>query len=79
MVHYKLTYFDCRALGEVARFMFHYAGQPFDDVRVTNEEWEANLQHYKSTLPYGRIPVLEVDGVQIAESMTIARFLAKQL
>ncbi|KAH7696612.1 CBN-GST-8 protein, partial [Aphelenchoides avenae] len=76
MVHYKLTYFDCRALGEVSRFMFHYAGQPFEDVRIRDEEWNAQLQ---SKTPYGRMPVLEVDGVQIAESMTIARYLAKQL
>ncbi|KAH7700832.1 GST-9 protein, partial [Aphelenchoides avenae] len=79
MVHYKLTYFDSRAFGEVARFMFHYAGQSFEEVAIDDDEWDANLQHYRPITPYGRLPVLEVDGVQTAESMTIARHLAKQL
>lgn len=36
---YKLTYFDFSGLGEPIRFIFHYANIPFEDNRVSNEEW----------------------------------------
>ena len=32
----------------------------------------------KPSLPYGQLPVLEVDGVDICQSMAIARFLANE-
>ncbi|KAH7705027.1 Nagst-1 protein [Aphelenchoides avenae] len=79
MVHYKFNYFDLRGLGEPIRLMFTYADQPFEDNRITSEQWLANLEKYKTELPYGRCPVLEVDGANVAESLTIARYLSKQL
>ena len=42
------------------------------------------MQHHQSmsffykAMPAGQLPVLEVDGVQISQSMTIARFLANK-
>ena len=33
---------------------------------------------HKSEMPLGQMPVLEFDGVKIPQSLTIARFLAKQ-
>ena len=32
----------------------------------------------KPALPYGQLPVLEVDGVTICQSMAIARYLANE-
>ncbi|EPB80170.1 glutathione S-transferase protein [Ancylostoma ceylanicum] len=38
---YKLTYFDARAIAEIARQLFAVAGQPYEDVRIkTLAEWE---------------------------------------
>ncbi|VDO93495.1 unnamed protein product [Soboliphyme baturini] len=37
--HYKLTYFDIKGLGEPIRLLFAYVGQPYEDVRVTIEDW----------------------------------------
>ncbi|KAI1704860.1 glutathione S-transferase 1 [Ditylenchus destructor] len=74
MVHYKLTYFDFRGLGETSRLILHYAEVDFEDNRLTREEWAA----IKPTMPYEQLPVLEVDGVKIPQSLAIGRFLAKR-
>merc|ERR1711997_1206901 len=74
----KLTYFNLRAKGEPARLLLAYGGIKYEDYRVSFEdqrEWKA----MKPTTPYGSLPLLEWDGVCIAQSMAIARFLAKEV
>jgi glutathione S-transferase len=39
MPQYKLTYFPLRAKAEAIRLALHYKGIPFEDVKVTKEEW----------------------------------------
>ncbi len=56
------------------RLIFAVAGQKYEDVRYERDEWPA----HKAEMPLGQIPVLEVDGVKLPQSFTIARFLAKQ-
>ncbi|PAV74290.1 hypothetical protein WR25_24830 [Diploscapter pachys] len=74
MPSYKLYYFDGRGLCEASRQLFAFADVPFEDVRLTREKF----MELKPTFPYGQVPVLEVDGVQIPQSVAIARFLAKK-
>ncbi|CCD69254.1 putative glutathione S-transferase 8 [Caenorhabditis elegans] len=74
MVHYKLSYFPIRGAGEVIRQIFVYAGQSFEDHRISIEEWAA----VKPTTPFGQLPLLEVDGKVLPQSHSIARFLARQ-
>jgi glutathione S-transferase len=74
MSTYKLYYFNGRGRAEVSRLIFAVAGQKYEDVRYEREEWPA----HKSETPLGQIPVLEVDGVKLPQSFSIARFLAKQ-
>ncbi|EFO91451.1 CRE-GST-9 protein [Caenorhabditis remanei] len=74
MVSYKLTYFDSRGNGEIARQVFKYANREFIDERVSQEEW----MKMKQNTPFGQLPILEVDGKQLAQSVTIVRFLSKQ-
>ncbi|CAF1153495.1 unnamed protein product [Didymodactylos carnosus] len=74
MSTYKLYYFNGRGRAEVCRLIFAAAGQKFEDIRYEFGEWAA----HKAETPLGQIPVLEVDGVQLPQSLSIARFLAKQ-
>ncbi|CAO4374326.1 unnamed protein product [Caenorhabditis nigoni] len=74
MPTYKLSYFDVRALAEPARLIFALFDVPFEDHRVSVEEWN----ELKKKTPYGQLPVLEVDGVEIGQSMSITRFLARK-
>jgi len=73
-VHYKLHYFDLRGLGEPIRLLFHYVGEPFEDVRYSRESWPDN----KSKFLFGKMPVLEVDGKPLSQSAAIARFIAEK-
>ncbi|CAP37635.1 Protein CBR-GST-12 [Caenorhabditis briggsae] len=76
MPSYKLTYFDVRGLAEPSRLLFHLAGVPFEDNRIVfgDGTWE----RMKNSTPFGQMPVLNVDGFEIPQSMAIARFLAKK-
>ncbi|XP_066140816.1 glutathione S-transferase-like [Euwallacea fornicatus] len=72
---YKLTYFDFSGLGEPIRFIFHYAGIDFEDNRLNREQW-AKL---KPNAPLLQMPLLEVDGKTLHQSLAIARYVAKQV
>ena len=74
MPTYKLHYFNSRGRAEIARLIFAAAGEQFEDIRYERDQWLSR----KAEMPLGQIPVLEVDGVKIPQSMAIARFLAKQ-
>lgn len=71
---YKLYYFEITGRGETARMMFHYAGVPFEDIRIKFGEWK----EMKPTTPYGVLPILEIDGKKLCQTNTINRYLAKQ-
>ena len=76
----KLTYFNLRARAETARLLLAYGGIQYEDyrVRATFEE-PGDWTEMKPTTPYGGLPLLEWDGVCIAQSMAIARFLAREV
>lgn len=73
---YKLIYFDLRGRGEIPRLLFHAADVDFEDKRIDNkEEWYNTLRH---AMPQKTLPVLEVDGKQLSQSLTICRYLARE-
>ncbi|XP_045451695.1 glutathione S-transferase 2-like [Melitaea cinxia] len=67
-------YFPFKALGESARLLLTYGGQEFDDRRISMEEWPA----IKPSMPFGQMPVLEIDGKQYAQSLAISRYLGRK-
>ncbi|RCN49308.1 glutathione S-transferase protein [Ancylostoma caninum] len=74
MVHYKLTYFNGRGLGECARQLFALADQQYEDIRVTHEDFP----EIKPNLPFGQLPLLNEDGKELAQSNAINRYLARK-
>ncbi|XP_046575237.1 glutathione S-transferase 1-like [Haliotis rubra] len=73
MPTYRFRYFNYKAMGEVCRLMFALAGQEFEDVRITHEQWAAE----KPNTPLGQMPVLEIDGKPFSQSSAISRYLAR--
>lgn len=71
---YKLTYFNGRGRAEFSRVIFAQAGVQFEDVRIERAQW----LELKPKTPFGQLPLLEVEGVTLCQSQTIARFLARK-
>ncbi|KAI7815611.1 glutathione S-transferase [Rhyzopertha dominica] len=71
---YKLIYFNARGRAEHIRFIFAYAGIDYDDERIPREKWP----ELKKKMPFGMLPVLEIDGKLVAQSNAVARYLARQ-
>lgn len=74
MSNYKLNYFNVRGRGETARMLFVLNDVPFEDIRFSFQEWP----EHKPNMVFYQLPVLEVDGMQIAHSDVICKFLAKR-
>ncbi|KAF7287675.1 hypothetical protein GWI33_006017 [Rhynchophorus ferrugineus] len=71
---YKLIYFDFTGAAEPIRYIFAYGNQEFEDFRVPRDKWP----EFKSSTPFGKLPILEVDGKQVPQSISIARYLASK-
>nr|AST11629.1 glutathione S-transferase s1 [Bemisia tabaci] len=70
----KLTYFPIRGLGEPIRFVLSYANEKFIDDRITTEDWPK----IKPTTPFGKLPILEIDGKIVNQTAAICRYYAKK-
>src|SRR5690349_4190600 len=74
MAKLTLTYFDFDGgRGEPARLAFYIGGIKFEDKRIAGKDWPA----YRDKTPFRAMPVLEVDGKEIAQSNTILRYAGK--
>ncbi|XP_050347851.1 glutathione S-transferase 2-like [Nymphalis io] len=67
----KVYYFQLKAVGESIRLLLAYGKQEFEDCRIAREDWP----ELKPTMPFGQMPVLEIDGKKYAQSTAIARYL----
>ena len=70
----KLTYFDMDGgRGEAARLAMHLGGVEWEDHRISFEEFGKTRESF----PFGRVPVLEVDGQILTQSAGIERFVGR--
>ncbi|XP_026330565.1 glutathione S-transferase 2-like [Hyposmocoma kahamanoa] len=69
-----LHYFPLKALGEGPRMLLAYGGQEFEDHRVPEEQWP----DFKPKMPFGQMPVLEINGKKYAQSVAISRYLGRK-
>lgn len=70
----KLTYFDMHGgRGEPARLAMAIGNIDFEDERISFQTFGQN----KESFPFGRIPVLEVDGEVVSQSNSINRYVGK--
>jgi len=70
----KLTYFNARGRGELMRLLFALDGVKYEDNRIEFNDWPK----LKPKTPLGTLPVLEVNGLTITQSVPVARFIAKK-
>jgi len=68
-----LTYFDIRGRAECIRLLLEEIGIPYEDRQITNEDW----QRLKPSTPFGQLPLLRIGDVELAQTMAIARHLAR--
>ena len=70
----KFYYFGARGRGEALRHLLKLGNVEHEDVVINEDTWPS----LKDEMPLGKVPVLEVDGVKIGESLAIARYIGKE-
>ncbi|CAD6185688.1 unnamed protein product [Caenorhabditis auriculariae] len=69
----KLTYFNCRGLGEMIRLLLTDKQIPFEDERFGYADWPS----YKPKMQFGQVPCLYVEDEQIVQTGAIMRHLGR--
>lgn len=74
MPQLKLTYFDFHGgRAEPARLALHIGGIAFEDHRFSFPEFA----EVRKPTPFGQVPVLQVNGVQVTQCDSILRYVGK--
>jgi glutathione S-transferase len=74
MPQLKITYFDFHGgRGEPVRLALALGGLAFDDHRFAYPEFA----DVRKNTPFGQVPVLEVDGVQVTQCDSMLRYAGK--
>uniref|UniRef100_A0A1B6IVA8 glutathione transferase n=1 Tax=Homalodisca liturata TaxID=320908 RepID=A0A1B6IVA8_9HEMI len=71
----KLSYFTLIGLAEPIRYLLSYSGKDFEDYRFGGTEW---LTVIKPTSPWGKCPLLEINGQTVSQNLAICRYLGKE-
>ncbi len=74
MTQYRLTYFDIDGgRAEPIRIAFHIAGVPFEDNRISFQEF----MEARNTLRFTCVPVLEIDGKPVTQSNALSGYIGR--
>ena len=74
MTHYRLSYFDIDGgRAEPIRIALHAAGMPFEDHRLSFQEFGETRKGLRFTC----VPVLEIDGKPVTQSNALTRYAGK--
>jgi glutathione S-transferase len=75
----KLFYFDGKGVAEHTRMMFSLAGQQFEDVRYTDEEFDVQRDNGAFAINLDRAPMLQgPNGFVLGQSKPIERYVARK-
>jgi len=69
----KLHYFDGAGRAEVTRWILHYGGINFEDIRYPELTDEVKKQ-----CRWGQVPLVQVDGKSLTQSVAISRYFAEK-
>ncbi|XP_063827323.1 glutathione S-transferase-like [Ostrinia nubilalis] len=72
----RLHYFNVNGFAEAIRYILHYGGEKFEDVRYEKSQWP--IKSVKESLPYGQFPLYEEGDKSLNQSLAIARYLARK-
>ena len=71
----KFSYFDLSARGFPIRVCLRASGVDFEDHRVKFEEW--GEMKASGFAPLGQLPVLNIDGLEMCESIPMSIYAAR--
>ena len=74
MPNYKLTYFDFDGgRAEPVRIAFHAAGIPFEDDRISFQQFGA----MRESTRFNAVPVLDIDGSAVTQTNAMCHYVGK--
>ncbi|XP_063392793.1 glutathione S-transferase-like [Cydia fagiglandana] len=73
----KLHYLNLNGIAESIRYILHYGGQKFEDIRYELSDWP--IKSVKDSLPYGQLPLYQEGSKTLNQSLAIARYVASQV
>ena len=59
------------------RYLFALAGVQYEDIRIEMDDWH-NKKSSDISVPFGKLPILSIDGVVYSQSFAIGRHLAEK-
>ena len=71
-----LYYFAGRGLADQIRWLLAASGVSFTQKLITQRAHFERMS--KRQLPFGQLPLLQIDGLEIVESQAIVRYLARR-
>lgn len=71
---YRFIFYNSKARAEPTRLIFAQAGVEYIDERIKGDDWPA----WADRIPFGSLPVLEVDGRPLCGTLAIERYVGEK-